>query len=243
MLWLKNLFVLFGVTCLVTFAVPTVSWAEDAVEDEDLLEGLDDYEAELDGDTGEAQSDEELPEIGEEDRLAVFELQRGYYISTDMGVFLTFAGASGMSNVQPYLGLNAGVDLNDYISVQGSMSTGYASGNAISENNQPIYATGKQNYGLFNLGVQLVAALRPGERFALEPKVGGGLTSMNPALTDPVDQNADLPAMAPHVSGGLDLKYLTLLTDFTAGMSLTGYYVIGPNIPALGAAFTLRYTF
>mgnify|MGYP001223311392 CR=1 FL=1 len=242
MFWLKNILMIVGLAFAVTLVTPQLAWAQE--EEEDLLEELDEYEAELDGtEEDEAGDGEDLPEIGEEDQLAVFELQRGYYISTDMGVFLTFGGASGMSNVQPYLGVNAGVDLNEYFSVQGVVSTGYASGNAISENNQPIYATGKQNYGLFNMGVQLVAALRPGQRFALEPKVGGGLTSMNPALTDPADSNADLPAVTAHVSGGLDLKYLTLLTDFTAGMSLTGYYILGPNIPAVGAAFTLRYTF
>jgi hypothetical protein len=47
----------------------------------------------------------------------------------------------------------------------------------------------------------------------------------------------------PHLSGGVDLKYLTLLTDFSAGLSLTGYYILGANIPAASAAFVLRYTF
>ena len=244
MFWFKKLFVLVGTITTVTLSVPGSIWAQDSEEEveEELLEELDDYETELEGEDTE-ESEEDLADIGDEDQLAVFALERGYYVSTDMGVFLTFAGASGMSNVQPYLGINAGVDLNNYFSVQGTMSTGYVSGNAISENNQPIYPTGKQNYGLFNLGVQLVAALRPGQRFALEPKIGGGLTTMNPALTDPADDNAELPAATAHLSGGLDLKYLTLLTDFTAGMSLTGYYILGPNIPALGTAFTLRYTF
>ncbi len=184
------------------------------------------------------------PDIGGEDQLAVFKLNRGFYFSSDLGLFMTLGGFRGYSNVQPYLSLTAGFDLNEFISLQAYMSHGYSSGNPISVNDTPN-AGGQvtTSYGMLNGGAGVVFALRPTERFALEPKVGGGITKIYPQLTDPNDPGATLSPTAPHLSFGLDLKYLTLLTDFTAGVSLTGYYVLGPNIPAAAAAFVVRYTF
>jgi hypothetical protein len=186
---------------------------------------------------------EPLPDIGQ-DQLAVFKLQRGFYFSSDLGVFLTFGGVNGNSNVQPYLSMKAGIDLGDFASIQASLSHGYSSGNPLSRAELPTEGgQGTINYGLMSIGGELVLALRPTSRFAIEPKIGGGLTFIYPQLTDPANPSNALSKSAPHVSGGLDFKYLTLLTDFTAGLSFTGYYILGPNIPALGTAFVVRYTF
>lgn len=185
-----------------------------------------------------------LPQIGDEDQLAVFVLQRGFYLSSDLGVFMTFGGVRGYSNVQPFLSIKAGYDIGNYISVQLALSSGYASGNALSMNDAPG-TTGQQvqNYGLFNAGLEVVGALRPTKRFAIEPKLGGGITLINPQPTDPNDVALVVQSPAPHIAFGVDLKYLTLLTDFTAGVSLSGYYVVGPNIIGAAAAFVVRYTF
>jgi hypothetical protein len=185
---------------------------------------------------------EDLPEIGE-DKLAIFELQRGFYLSSDLGVFMTFGGTRSYSNAQPFLSLKAGFDIGDYVSVQAALSAGYSSGNPISKNDLPG-AGGREvvSFSLFNAGAEVVAAVRPTERFAIEPKVGGGITMLSPEPTDPADIDASVGSMLPHVSGGLDFKYLTLLTDFSAGVSLTGYIILGPNIPAGAAAFVVRYT-
>ena len=106
------------------------------------------------------------------------------------------------------------------------------------------------SYGLFNIGGEVSYALRPNNRFAIEPKIGGGISNITPVPTDPNSPGDDpIPATMPHVMGGVDFKYLTLLTDFTAGLSLSGYYVIDifgdskVNIPALAASFVVRYTY
>lgn len=183
-----------------------------------------------------------LPQIGEEDTLAVFVLQRGFYVSTDLGVFFSLGGVKGYSNIQPYLGLHAGFDVNDFLSLQASVSGAYVSGNPIIPYESAVAGNPIASYELLSIGAEVVGAYRPTQRFALEPKVGGGMSRTNP---DPnvVDATMSVPKMNPHISAGLDLKYLTLLTDFTAGLSGTFYYVLGPNIPGLGLAFALRYTF
>jgi hypothetical protein len=191
---------------------------------------------------------EDLPQIGE-DQLAVFVLNRGFYANGDLGVFLTLGGVRGYSNVQPYVALKAGFDVGNYVSVQLALASGYSSGNALSQNDAPG-AGGNEtvNYGLFMIGAEVVGAIRPTARFAIEPRVGGGVARIDPQPTDPnIDLRAtdakSVPGLAPQVGGGIDFKYLTLLTDFSAGLSLGGYFVIGPNIPAVSIAGSVRYTF
>ncbi|MFC1609339.1 adventurous gliding motility protein CglE [Myxococcota bacterium] len=221
---------------------PATAWAQDDIDAE--------KEAALgESEPGEAveetpaASEEELPQIGE-DQLAVFVLQRGFYFSGDLGVFMTFGGTRGYSNIQPYVAVKAGFDINDYLSVQAAFSSGYSSGNPLSNNDAGLGLGGQEvvNYNLFNLGAEVVGAIRPSTRFAIEPKAGGGLTRINPTPHDPNDPNSFVSGFAPHVVAGVDLKYLTLLTDFSAGMSLTGYFIIGPNIPAVSIGFVVRYT-
>ncbi len=195
---------------------------------------------------------EELPQIGEDDRLAVFKLQRGLYFSSDLGVFLAFGGykqtgaKANVSKLQPYLSFKAGFDLSDFLSVQASVASGYVSGSAMSEAELLSGSRAVFNYSLLNLGGEVVAAIRPTERFAIEPKLGGGITRLNPQPTDPDSSPtslAALPEWTPHVSAGLDLKYLTLLTDFTAGVSLSGYYLPAASVMGVGIGFVVRYTF
>jgi hypothetical protein len=182
-----------------------------------------------------AQANNKLPQIGE-DQLAIFKLQRGFYFSTDVGMFMTFGGMRGYSNVEPFMAIKGGYDINDYLSVQLVASTGFSADNPVSKDNQ----RSALSYGMFNLGGEVVGAIRPMQRFAIEPRIGAGITRVNPDLL--LDNN-DSSTFDPHLSGGVDLKYLTLLTDFSAGLSLTGYYILGANIPAASAAFVLRYTF
>lgn len=181
---------------------------------------------------------------GEEDVLAVFVLQRGFYVAANFGAFMTFGGMRGYSNVQPYVSLKPGFDINDYLGVQASLSCGYSSRNRLSKNDHP--SQGGQSidtYGLFNLGLELVASWRPTARFAVEPRLGGGISRIYPQPTDPKDVTKMIPPFNPHLVSGVDFKYLTLLTDFIVGLSLSHYYIIGPNIPAGAASFVVRYTF
>lgn len=186
---------------------------------------------------------EPLPEIGQ-DRLAVFVLRRGFYTAADLGVGMTFGGVRGYSNVQPYVAVRLGFDIGNYVSLEAAFASVYASGNALSNNDAPA-AGGQevQNYGMFMMGADVVGAFRATERFEIQPKLGGGMCRIDPQPTSPSDLNATVNAMNPYVGGGVDFKYLTLLTDFSAGLSTTFYYVLGPNIPALGLGFAVRYTF
>ncbi|MEE8410208.1 MAG: adventurous gliding motility protein CglE [Myxococcota bacterium] len=230
-----------AVALLTCFALAQPALAQDTIEQDDEIDA-----ALADASPGDPTvGDGDRPEIGE-DQLAVFALRRGFYFSSDLGIFMTFAGVNGFSNVEPFMALKAGFDIGDYVSVQAVFSGGYASGNPISENDRPGNGGFDiANYSLFNMGIEIVGAIRPTERFAIEPKIGGGLTRLSPAPTDPGDINVTVSPFVPHAAFGVDLKYLTLLTDFTAGISLTGYAVIVGStvVPAGAAAFVVRYTF
>jgi hypothetical protein len=90
---------------------------------------------------------------------------------------------------------------------------------------------------------EVVFAIRPTDRFAIEPKIGGGLTLMTPQVTDPEDPTQKLSPRVPHVSTGIELKYLTLLTDFTVGAGVHLFYLVGPDVVSLAEMLTVRYTF
>lgn len=185
---------------------------------------------------------EDLPTIGEEDQLAVFELDRGVYVSSDLGVFFTFGGAAGSSSLQPYMAVHAGFDIGDYLGVQASIAGAFVADNPPSDAELQLGGQQVTSYQMINLGAELVASLRPFQRLAIEPKLGGGIAYITPSLTDPTLPSATLSGVNPQLTYGVDIKYLTLLTGFTAGASFTGTYVLGPDIPGLGVAFHVRYT-
>lgn len=195
---------------------------------------------------GSPVAQEDLPEIGE-DQLAIFVLQRGFYFASGLGVFMTMGGTRGYSNIQPYMTIKGGFDISDLMSVQLAVASGYASGNPISRND--LFGAGGQeaeNYGLFNAGLEVVGALRVGEQFAFEFTVGGGVSRIYPALTSPSDISTVLPTNAPYVTATLlEFKYLTLLTDFTAGIAVPVYVVFAGNtmITSGAACAVVRYTF
>jgi hypothetical protein len=185
-------------------------------------------------------------QLDEEGVLQTFVLERGVFVSSDLGVFLSLGGVNGVSNAQPYMALHLGYDFTDIISVQLSASAGYVSNNPISDNDDPFVnpaGQGVASYDLLSGGLEVVVAVPVSRRFYIEPKIGGGMTRINPAPTDPNDPLIAVKNMNPHVAFGADFKYLTLLTDFSAGLSLTGYYVLGPNVLALGLGGAVRYTF
>lgn len=161
-------------------------------EEADELEAIEDQLMESVGEGEEIEEPEsraqELPEIGE-DKLEVFILDRGFYLASDLGIFLTLGGTRGYSNVQPYLSVKAGIDIGDYFGIQLNLSTGYSSGNPKSGADRPLGSgdgfnpDATVNYGMFNVGVEVVGAIRPTERVAIEPKAGGGYTLIDPPLS------------------------------------------------------------
>lgn len=182
------------------------------------------------------------PPDASEGRLQVFVLDRGFYFSSDLGVFFTFGGVRGYSNVQPFMSVKAGFDVTDLVSVQLAIIGGFASENPVSSLEvQSPNSLQTRSYSLLSFGPEIVFAFRPTPRIALEPRVGGGITHVYPQISRD-SQGGAYSNLLPHISFGLDAKYLTLLTNFTAGLSLTFEYILGPNVPALGAGFVVRYT-
>ena len=246
---------------LVGFLLPFQVMAQDVdddlfMEDEEESVSLD----ELKQAQADAEAQDPNAQIGE-DRLANFELDRGFYLSSDLGVLISLGGTRGYSNLQPFVSVRSGYDLNDMFSVQGSVSMGYISQNAVSEYDLPqataAYPNGGQgrkiySYDITMFAIEGLASFRPTERIAIEPKLGAGVTLLSPAPTDAAVAAAGgcnqttgcaMSPLAPHAMAGVDIKYLTLLTDFSAGVSMNGYFVIGPNILAVSGAFLVRYTF
>lgn len=185
---------------------------------------------------------DQLPEIGQDDRYANFELERGGYFSSELGFFFTLGGAAGTSNAQPFLAVHAGFDINDFLSAQATMMGAFIADNPPSENELQVNGQNVSSYQMLNLGVELVASYRPFERLALEPKLGGGIAHITPTLTDPSNPSEVLGTVNPQLTYGMDFTYLTLLTGFTAGASFTGTYVFGPGIPGFGFGLHVRYT-
>ena len=82
---------------------------------------------------GEKLTEEKLGE----DVLELFELDRGFYLGSDLGVFFALGGTRGYSNVQPYLAIKLGLDIGDYFGLQLNLSTAYSSGNPVSAQDRP----------------------------------------------------------------------------------------------------------
>jgi hypothetical protein len=220
----------------VLFCLPTVALAQEDISDEELLKASAPK-------APAPEPTERLPEIGE-DQLQVFVLERGFYVTGDLGMSLSLGGTRGNSNVQPFWAVRGGWDINDWLGVQGYLSGFYVSENPASEADE-FGAGGNQtmNFSANNFGVETVFLVRVATRLALEPHVGFGASFLNPALTDPGDVSSSLGTTQPHVTFGVDIKYLTLLTDFIAGIAINTYYLPGPGVFAIAPAVVVRYTF
>ena len=100
---------------------------------------------------------------------------------------------------------------------------------------------------LMYLGVRMILA-KPRETadvpLAAGRKAHGGIAILDPVPFEVQTDGIALSVVAPTVGGGIGLKYMTLLTDFTIGFEATFNYMIGPNVPALNIApLVVRYTF
>ena len=231
---------------LVGLLLPFQTMAQD-LDDDDLFSDEETVSLdELKQAQAEAEARDPNAQIGE-DQLANFELDRGWYLSSDVGVLISLGNQAGYSNLQPFVSVRGGYDLSDMFSVQGSVSMGYISQNPVSEWDVQGNFQGKQiaSYDMTMFAVEGLASFRPTQRIAIEPKLGAGLTLLSPTPTDTANPCTDcgISPIAPHAMAGVDIKYLTLLTDFSAGVSLNSYFVMGPNILAVSGAFLVRYTF
>ncbi len=170
-----------------------------------------------------------------------FEMQRGFYIGSDLGIFLAFGGASkSVSNVQPYVGINIGYDFTSWFSWQVHVGRGFVADGARSANED---SRGLRDFAFTNVMTGPIVWIRVWERLAIELKVQGGLAIMDPIPLDPQVDGKSVGGVEPVIGGGIALKYLTLLTDFTLGLDVTFNYIIPAAIPSLSIAPTVRYTF
>jgi hypothetical protein len=188
----------------------------------------------------------QAPETADDDKLANFVLQRGLYVGADFGTFVSLGDTAGISNLQPYVALHLGYDLTNNLSLQATASAAYVAENPISDLDDPSVTpggTGVTSYDMLNLTGELIYALRVTQRFAIEPKVGAGFSRINPLPTDPDNPDLLLRRMNLALVGGVGFTYLTLLTDFSAGIAATFLVLPGPGIVGLGTSFSVRYTF
>lgn len=171
-----------------------------------------------------------------------FELQRGLYVSSDLGFFMVFGGANkAVSNLQPYVGLNLGYDINHWFSWQIHAGRGFAASSPRSA------AQDQQNrirdFSFTNILTGPIVWIMLMERLALEIKAQGGVAILDPVPLEAAIDGVAVNGVVPVVGGGVSLKYLTLLTDFTLGLDFTFNYLLSVNIPALQITPSIRYTF
>lgn len=179
----------------------------------------------------------------DEDRLyGKFELQRGLYVTSDLGLFMVFGGANkAVSNLQPYIGLSLGYDINQWFSWQIHAGRGFAASSPRSA------AQDQQNrirdFSFTNVLTGPVVWLMVMERLAIELKAHGGVSILDPIPLEAAIDGVQVPGVVAVVGGGVALKYLTLLTDFTLGLDITFNYLLAANIPSLAITPSVRYTF
>ena len=201
-----------------------------------------------------------------------YNIPRGVFVESNLGGFLRFGGLkhckvdcnsdnwipteSATSSIQPFVGFTVGQDLTREFGVQVLLGTGFVKGGAVGtvqefqmpgtlyenkllppEDYSLTYITGQATYLLLLEQVRL----------GLEFKAGFGpvLASNGIAADEKVLKPEDLPTVSLDwsVSGGVSIKYLTLLTGFVVGIDVAGGYVLGGKIPYLHFSPAVKYVF
>jgi len=170
-----------------------------------------------------------------------FEVHRGFFISTDVGLAWAFGGAErGYSNTQPYVGVNIGYDFTSWFSWQVHVGRGF---NA----NQPLTANQAariRDFAWTDIQTGPVVWIKVWDRLAIELKVVGGISLLDPVPIEPDVDGRIVNAVNPSIGGGVGLKYFTLLTNVVLGFEATFSYLIGVNVPVLSVSpLVIRYTF
>ncbi len=172
-----------------------------------------------------------------------FQVQRGFFLSTEIGLVWTFADPErGFSNTQPYVGLNIGYDFNSWFSWQIHGGRGF---NANAPRTEAQWNR-IRDFAWTAVETGPVVWLKVWERLAIELKALGGIAILDPVPVEP-DLEPDgrrVNLINPAVGFGIGLKYFTLLTNFTLGFEATGHFLIGLNMPSLNVSpLIIRYTF
>ena len=171
-----------------------------------------------------------------------YELQRGFYIASDLGFFMVFGGANkAVSNLQPYVGINVGYDILRWFSWQVHAGRGFAASSPRSANQDQQNRI--RDFSVTNVLTGPVVWILVLERLAIELKLHGGISILDPIPLEAAIDGVAVPGVVGVVGGGAALKYLTLLTDFTLGLDFTFNYLLSVNVPSLQISPTVRYTF
>lgn len=162
------------------------------------------------------------------------------------------------SSAQPFVGFAVGKDLNESFGLQVLLGTGFVKGGAVGTVAEPQMPgtpiesnlLPPEDYSLTYITPQITYLLVLEQfRLGLELKIGGGLViASNGIKVSQMTEDmkpADLPSASLdfNVSGGVSLKYLTLLTGFVVGVDIAGGYVVGGQIPYMHISPAVKYIF
>ena len=164
------------------------------------------------------------------------------------------------SSIQPFVGFTVGKDLTKTFGVQMLLGTGFVKGGAVgtvAEFQMPgtLYENRllpPEDFSLTYLMPQATYLLLL-EQFRLGLRFKGGFGMVLASNGIAVSQAGaattlkpeDLPTVSMDfsVSGGVSIKYLTLLTGFVVGVDVAGGYVLGGKIPYLHFSPAVKYVF
>lgn len=164
------------------------------------------------------------------------------------------------SSIQPFVGFTVGKDLTRQFGVQVLLATGFVKGGAVGTVNEfqmpgtafeskllppedysLTYITAQGTYLLlleqFRLGLEFKGGFGP-------VLASNGIAVSATAAAETLKPE-DLPTVSLDwsVSGGVSVKYLTLLTGFVVGVDLAGGFVLGGAIPFMHISPAVKYVF
>ncbi|MFO0726783.1 MAG: adventurous gliding motility protein CglE [Myxococcota bacterium] len=193
-----------------------------------------------------------------------FQIRRGLFAETDVGVYFTFGGTNtndapnfpkkSISNIEPYLGVFFGYDI-----VRGQkltfaaglkLAAGYSGGAGRVSATQLTDGTPvgelPADFGIMQLGAGISVSYLLSDRIAIVGKADGGMSAVLPNPLIPASVAGAGGAAFGGIFGvGLGMEYFTLLNDFSVGLDVRFSMAMlsGASIPGLGITVPVKYTF
>lgn len=179
------------------------------------------------------------------------EIRRGFFVSTDMGMFMVPFGAqpNGYSDAQAYVQLELGYDIIQQLSVSLSFALGAVANacfDAYDPNSGNCGATNKASENFTLSYYQLAVAYnfyRAFERLDFSVKAVVGYAMAAPSPLEVVNGNLVTQLGGISLGAGLGAEYATNLDHFAIGLDVVARFVIGPNISSLAIFPRVKYTF
>lgn len=189
-----------------------------------------------------------------------FVFKQGIYTQSDLGGFFVIGNSLGSptgfsiaedcggppcapvptSQLQPYIGLSVGYDIQEWLGVQLSFGTGFVANAAVYDDS----LENPRDYGLTNINLAVVGSFYVLERLAIMGKVMGGATFISP---EPLP---DEPTIGGNAGFGVGVRYATLLPDVFVGIDGNVIVAVIPSsgpelviIPGISFAPVIKYVF